>query len=33
MTDGLPTWHPGENLVHSGAFARHVGLDPGRAAP
>ena len=32
MAYGLPTWHQGENLVHLGAFARHVGLYPGAAA-
>lgn len=29
---GLPTWHRGENLLHLGAFARHVGVYPGPAA-
>jgi uncharacterized protein YdhG (YjbR/CyaY superfamily) len=32
MAYGLPTWYQGENLVHLGAFARHVGLYPGPAA-
>jgi len=32
MAYGLPTWHQGENLLHLGAFARHVGLYPGPAA-
>jgi uncharacterized protein YdhG (YjbR/CyaY superfamily) len=27
---GLATWHQGENLVHLGAFARHVGARGGR---
>ena len=29
---GLPTWHQGENLIHLGAFAHHVGIYPGAAA-
>lgn len=29
---GLPTWRLGENLVHLGAFARHIGLYPGPEA-
>ncbi|GAB4200308.1 MAG: hypothetical protein OHK0013_11230 [Sandaracinaceae bacterium] len=29
---GLPTWHQGENLVHVGAFAHHVGFYPGPEA-
>lgn len=29
---GLPTWHRGENLLHLGAFARHIGVYPGPAA-
>jgi len=29
---GLPTWTLGENLLHLGAFARHVGVYPGAAA-
>jgi uncharacterized protein YdhG (YjbR/CyaY superfamily) len=29
---GLPTWHQGENLVHVGAFAHHVGVYPGAEA-
>ncbi len=29
---GLPTWHQGENLVHIGGFAGHVGLYPGPEA-
>lgn len=29
---GLPTWHQGENLLHLGAFAHHVGIYPGAAA-
>jgi uncharacterized protein YdhG (YjbR/CyaY superfamily) len=29
---GLATWHQGENLIHLGAFARHVGIYPGAAA-
>jgi uncharacterized protein YdhG (YjbR/CyaY superfamily) len=32
MAYGLPTWHQGENLLHLGAFARHVGVYPGPAA-
>lgn len=32
MAYGLATWHQGENLVHIGAFANHVGLYPGAAA-
>jgi uncharacterized protein YdhG (YjbR/CyaY superfamily) len=32
MAYGLPTWHQGENLIHLGAFARHVGVYPGPAA-
>ncbi len=32
MAYGLPTWHQEENLLHLGAFARHVGLYPGPAA-
>ncbi len=32
MAYGLPTWYQGENLLHFGAFARHVGLYPGPAA-
>jgi uncharacterized protein YdhG (YjbR/CyaY superfamily) len=32
MAYGLATWHHGENLVHLGAFARHVGIYPGPAA-
>lgn len=32
MAYGLPTWHQGENLLHLGAFAHHVGLYPGPAA-
>jgi uncharacterized protein YdhG (YjbR/CyaY superfamily) len=29
---GLLTWHHGENLIHLGAFAQHVGVYPGPAA-
>jgi len=29
---GLATWHQGENLIHLGAFAHHVGIYPGPAA-
>lgn len=29
---GLATWHWGENLLHLGAFARHVGVYPGPEA-
>jgi uncharacterized protein YdhG (YjbR/CyaY superfamily) len=29
---GLATWHQGENLIHLGAFAHHVGVYPGAAA-
>ncbi len=29
MRYGMPTWHAGENLVHIGAAAKHVGLYPG----
>ena len=29
---GLATWHLNENLIHLGAFARHVGIYPGAAA-
>lgn len=29
---GIPTWHQGENLVHLGGFAKHVGLYPGPEA-
>jgi uncharacterized protein YdhG (YjbR/CyaY superfamily) len=29
---GLPTWHQGENLIHLGGFAGHVGVYPGPAA-
>lgn len=32
MAYGLATWHQGENLLHIGAFANHVGLYPGPAA-
>lgn len=32
MAYGLPTWHQGENLVHLGAFAHHVGVYPGSEA-
>ena len=32
MAYGIPTWHQGENLVHLGAFAHHVGVYPGAAA-
>ncbi len=32
MAYGLPTWHRGENLVHLGAFAHHVGIYPGAEA-
>jgi uncharacterized protein YdhG (YjbR/CyaY superfamily) len=32
MAYGLATWHEGENLVHIGAFANHVGLYPGAEA-
>lgn len=32
MAYGLPTWWDGENLVHIGAAARHVGLYPGPRA-
>lgn len=32
MAYGLPTWHQGENLVHLGAFAHHVGVYPGAEA-
>src|SRR3989339_1859756 len=32
MAYGLPTWHQEEDLLHLGAFARHVGLYPGPAA-
>jgi uncharacterized protein YdhG (YjbR/CyaY superfamily) len=29
---GLATWHQGENLIHLGAFAEHIGVYPGAAA-
>lgn len=29
MAYGMPTWYQGQNLVHIGAQARHVGLYPG----
>lgn len=29
---GLLTWHQGENLLHFGAFAGHVGVYPGPEA-
>lgn len=29
---GFPTWHQGENLIHLGAFAHHIGIYPGPAA-
>jgi uncharacterized protein YdhG (YjbR/CyaY superfamily) len=29
---GLATWHQGENLIHLGAFTRHVGIYPGAVA-
>ena len=29
---GLPTWHQGENIVHLGAFVRHIGIYPGPEA-
>lgn len=29
---GMPTWHQGENLVHIGVAAKHIGLYPGPAA-
>jgi hypothetical protein len=32
MAYGLPTWHQEENLLHLGAFSRHVGFYPGPAA-
>jgi uncharacterized protein YdhG (YjbR/CyaY superfamily) len=32
MSYGLPTWHQGENLIHIGAAARHIGLYPGPEA-
>jgi uncharacterized protein YdhG (YjbR/CyaY superfamily) len=32
MAYGLPTWHQGENLVHIGGFAKHVGFYPGPEA-
>lgn len=32
MSYGMPTWRQGENLVHIGAAAKHVGLYPGPAA-
>lgn len=32
MAYGLPTWHQGENLIHLGAFAHHVGVYPGSGA-
>lgn len=32
MAYGLPTWHQGENLIHLGAFAHHIGIYPGPAA-
>jgi hypothetical protein len=32
MAYGLPTWHQGENLIHLGAFVRHLGVYPGPAA-
>jgi uncharacterized protein YdhG (YjbR/CyaY superfamily) len=32
MAYGLATWHQGENLVHIGGFAKHVGLYPGPEA-
>jgi uncharacterized protein YdhG (YjbR/CyaY superfamily) len=32
MAYGMPTWHQGQNLVHIGAQARHVGLYPGPQA-
>jgi uncharacterized protein YdhG (YjbR/CyaY superfamily) len=32
MAYGLPTWYQEKNLLHLGAFARHIGLYPGPAA-
>lgn len=32
MAYGLPTWHLRENLIHLGAFARHIGVYPGPEA-
>lgn len=32
MAYGMPTWHQGQNLVHIGAQAHHVGLYPGPRA-
>lgn len=32
MAYGMPTWHQGQNLVHIGAQAHHVGLYPGPQA-
>jgi hypothetical protein len=32
MAYGVPTWHQTENLIHMGAFARHIGLYPGSEA-
>ncbi len=32
MAYGLPTWHQGENLIHLGGFAQHLGVYPGPAA-
>ena len=29
---GLLTWHQGENLIHLGAFNRHIGIYPGATA-
>lgn len=28
----LPTWHQGQNIVHIGGFAKHIGLYPGPEA-
>ncbi len=32
MAYGLPTWFAGENVLHLGVFAHHVGVYPGAAA-
>ncbi len=29
---GTATWHDGENIIHIGGYARHVGVYPGAAA-
>ena len=29
---GTATWHDGENIIHIGGYARHVGLYPGSGA-